>query len=1140
MFATIYLVGAQAAGETLWSIGKADQTGKEFAIFGKSKDFLSSYPQGLTFTVGKSPDSAWPFVHPGPLDKWAGSKSHDLKIRFALDSAPAGICALVVNAVSAHPRTPFMRVRVNGHEGGFRCSGGGDQGVVWDESKKSPKTFRFEFLPKLLRTGQNEIELAITSGCWVLYDELHLEVGKTPPDSGLDFARVEPSPCYVRCGEADCPAVRVTAINRDRERACEAIARCGGDSRSSRVRLTFGENVLYLPVPPASKDTPMELTLSAGTDIQTTGIVAKPGRKWTLYVVPSIHTDIGYTDRQVDVFKRHNDNLDKVLAMCRKNPSLKWNIEVAWEVENYLAGRPQREHEGLLRAMRSGRIGLQAGYLNFLTALMSDEAMNRYAAYAKELSDLYGVPFESALMTDIPSAGWGLCGAMAGSGIRWFAEGCNADRGPMLPNSGIRTPFYWEAPDGRRVLTWLTNSYAQSRGLAEPHDLVGMQEYVSDCVRPYDCADYPYDAIYVYGAFFDNAEVDRNYASLVGEWNRKIAWPKIVLGDGTGFFRAIEKDHGTSLTVRRGDFGAYWEDGAGSTAFETILHMGSQRRASAAETLWALAKLADPSVRHPAEQFRQAWKDILFYAEHTWGAAGSVHAPDDAMTRDQWEFKGRYAHDADRETRELEIGGMSAYLRTVSAGAGDVVVVNTMSWPRSGLVQMPSGVPRDAGIVDEQDVSVPTQVTDGSLLAYVTNVPAFGHRVLKLHKGTAVPAQTSNTLENSFYSVRLDPQRGVTSIIDRQTGRELVDQASPYTLGQVVYAAGGEHTRIMQHSETTPTQVAMNGDGADGLKPPDGVLLLTRAQVASASVVEGGPLFSEARIASAAPSMPQIETIVRLYHHEKRLSFDVQITSKTEIRRKEAVYVAFPLAATQPKFRLGMTNAVADPKKDFIHGACHEWYCVQDFVSCKDGGSGHEVVWCSPDAPLITLSDVNRGRWLADADISTPTLFSYVMNNYWHTNYKAGQGGDFRFRYELTSCNSEMSDSDALRFARHVATPLAAGAATGSGSFSPQPPRRLTVEGAIASLGCSDNGDTILRLRNADERADEARITLWGDAVRRFRVEQTDLVGANPRKLPELEHAQRLALKPGEIATVRIRNGAQTTADRTSADKSPQ
>ena len=33
----------------------------------------------------------------------------------------------------------------------------------------------------------------------------------------------------------------------------------------------------------------------------------------------------------------------------------------------------------------------------------------------------------------------------------------------------------------------------------------------------------------------------------------------------------------------------------------------------------------------------------------------------------------------------------------------------------------------------------------------------------------------------------------------------------------------------------------------------------------------------------------------------------------------------------------------------------------------------------------------------------TGTIFSYVMNNYWDTNYRAGQGGLFRFRYVITS-----------------------------------------------------------------------------------------------------------------------------------------
>jgi alpha-mannosidase len=55
------------------------------------------------------------------------------------------------------------------------------------------------------------------------------------------------------------------------------------------------------------------------------------------------------------------------------------------------------------------------------------------------------------------------------------------------------------------------------------------------------------------------------------------------------------------------------------------------------------------------------------------------------------------------------------------------------------------------------------------------------------------------------------------------------------------------------------------------------------------------------------------------------------------------------------------------------------------------------------DASLASFGDINRGKWPGKFTPKTGTLFSYVMNNYWHTNYRAGQGGEFTFRYAITS-----------------------------------------------------------------------------------------------------------------------------------------
>ena len=39
----------------------------------------------------------------------------------------------------------------------------------------------------------------------------------------------------------------------------------------------------------------------------------------------------------------------------------------------------------------------------------------------------------------------------------------------------------------------------------------------------------------------------------------------------------------------------------------------------------------------------------------------------------------------------------------------------------------------------------------------------------------------------------------------------------------------------------------------------------------------------------------------------------------------------------------------------------------------------------------------------AEVPLPTGQLYAYVMNNYWFTNYLAGQGGDYSFRFSITS-----------------------------------------------------------------------------------------------------------------------------------------
>jgi len=88
--------------------------------------------------------------------------------------------------------------------------------------------------------------------------------------------------------------------------------------------------------------------------------------------------------------------------------------------------------------------------------------------------------------------------------------------------------------------------------------------------------------------------------------------------------------------------------------------------------------------------------------------------------------------------------------------------------------------------------------------------------------------------------------------------------------------------------------------------------------------------------------------------------------------------------------------------RDQQPGSCRDWFCHAHWVWLHEGNDG--LLWSAPDTPLFTLNDLFRGQWRRSI-VPDGTLFAYAMNNYWHTNYAASQGGGgtvtFRFRISL-------------------------------------------------------------------------------------------------------------------------------------------
>ena len=97
---------------------------------------------------------------------------------------------------------------------------------------------------------------------------------------------------------------------------------------------------------------------------------------------------------------------------------------------------------------------------------------------------------------------------------------------------------------------------------------------------------YPYDISCIrWSGHGDNAEPDPEISEFVRSWNEKYEWPRFSIASVSTAFSAFEKRYGNQLPQYRGDLTPYWEDGAGSSAFETGLNRGAADRLSAALAL---------------------------------------------------------------------------------------------------------------------------------------------------------------------------------------------------------------------------------------------------------------------------------------------------------------------------------------------------------------------------------------------------------------------------------------------------------------------------------------------------------------------------------------------------------------------------
>ncbi len=344
--------------------------------------------------------------------------------------------------------------------------------------------------------------------------------------------------------------------------------------------------------------------------------------------------------------------------------------------------------------------------------------------------------------------------------------------------------FWWQSPDGSKVLTYFPHDYVNS--LEPPRMAADVAMFVGK--QP----DFP-EILHLYGIGDHGGGPTRVMLDRGERWSRPdVVFPKLTFGTAQAFFDDVEaKLPQMKLPVIDNELYLQFHRGVFTSQAETKRHnRESEELMLNAEKFAAMDSLFGSA--YPSQQLNYAWRKVLFNQFHDIAAGSGIAAIYKDADRDYAEIRNI----AERSIRQ-SLGDLAAHVNTSGDGV-PVMVFNPLSWIRSDVVEVNVELPK-AGtpyIVDDRGQMADWQVLSREspqryvILLRAKDVPALGYRTYRIRTGNApvFVGKTASTprLENEFLRVDVDPQSGcITSLFDKKANREAI---SPGTCGNLLQA----------------------------------------------------------------------------------------------------------------------------------------------------------------------------------------------------------------------------------------------------------------------------------------------------------------------------------------------------------------
>ena len=515
-------------------------------------------------------------------------------------------------------------------------------------------------------------------------------------------------------------------------------------------------------------------------------------KQFTVRAVGNSHIDMAWLWPWTETVEVVRNTFSSALDLMREYPSFKFTMSSAraysWMEEKY----PDLFSE-VQQRVKEGRWEVIGGmWVEPDLNMPSGESLVRQILIGKRyFQDKFGVDVKIGWNPDSFGYNWQLPQIYKKCGMDYFVT-----QKLLWAQDYTKFPhrlFWWEAPDGSRLLTYFPRNYAADM---EPVQLAKDLSFWAPSIYGPSTSNSP-EMMHLYGIGDHGGGPTRAMLDAALRFMPPdVVYPKVEFSTAAGFFRDLGPKL-PSLAVPTWKDELYFEyhRGVFTTQAETKRRIRKTEEVVLnAEKFSSLAALLGRP--YPSVTLDRSWKDLLFDDFHDIlpGSGTAINYVDAQRNLDDVsQIAGTALNDS--------LAEIATRIDTSSTGVS-VVIFNPLSWPRTELVevlaQLPSAPP-NVEVIDSAGKVVASQLIDLDTVTHrarfliLATVPPVGYATFHL-RGTSKLSSveqrvtaTDRSMENEFLRLTLDPKSGcITSLYDKLLHSEVlapsaIDTGGPKT-----------------------------------------------------------------------------------------------------------------------------------------------------------------------------------------------------------------------------------------------------------------------------------------------------------------------------------------------------------------------